>query len=84
MTEYHPKTFTHPGAVLRELLKERNQSVETLVTEGDARQQLWGIVEGRLPIKRWIAVLLEMKLGVRTEYWLEHQRLYDEHKPDTE
>lgn len=77
--EYSPKSVTHPGTDLEELLDHYGISLEDFSRKiEESENTIQSIINGNAPITKEIALKLSESLGVPSRYWLRRQEKYDE------
>lgn len=68
----------HPGELLEEILKPTGLTQEEAAEHiGVSRQQLNGVIKGRVRIEAEMAVRLALALDTSAEFWLNAQNLHD-------
>ncbi len=71
VTEFLPDWVSPPGATVRDILKERGQTISDFagamtLSVADARK----LLDGSAPITREVAILLSSVLGLSADFWL--------------
>ena len=78
--EYYPDCVSAPGVTLREMLEERSMTrVDLAARTGQGKKTINDIINGKTAITPGIALQLEKVLGLSATFWLERERLYQEH-----
>lgn len=68
----------HPGDLLRDELVARNiKHYELADVLGIARSVMSEIIHGKRKITPALAVKLENALGIKAEFWMKHQVIFD-------
>jgi HTH-type transcriptional regulator/antitoxin HigA len=78
--QYRPTSISHPGESLKDFLEEREMSQAELAERaGRPKKTINEIIKGKAPIMPDTAIQLERVLGAPASFWMNRQRLYDEH-----
>ena len=77
--EYRPKTISHPGETLLDLLEEKGMSqVQLAERSGRPKKTINEIIKGKVGITAETAIQLERVLGAPANFWITRQAQYDE------
>lgn len=78
--EYNPDYMSHAGTVLREKLQEMQMSSKEFAIRVDKPEEtISKILNGKSSITTEMAVLFESATKIPARFWINRQRLYDEH-----
>jgi addiction module HigA family antidote len=78
--EYYPQSIPHPGATLAEKLEELEMtSKEFALRTGKPEKTITAIIKGKSSITPDMAVMFENVTRIPANYWMNHQRGYDEY-----
>lgn len=73
-----PFEATHPGAMIKDEMKERNITQQELAEMTGIDSLVLGeIMEGKRPLSFSVATALEKSLDIPTEMWMNMQTQYD-------
>ena len=73
-----PFVATHPGAMIRDELKERGMTQKRLAEKmGVKPSVLSETINGKLPVSKNVAIALEKTLGIPAEIWMNLQNQYE-------
>lgn len=79
--QYFPQTVPHPGKTLDEKLEELNMGPkEFSLRTGKPEKTIIAVLKGDSNITPDMAILFENVTQIPANYWLNHQRHYDEFK----
>lgn len=77
--QYSPQSVPHPGEILREKLEEmRMGPKEFALRSGKPEKTIIAIIKGDSSITPDMAVQFESVTRIPANYWMNHQRYYDE------
>jgi len=78
--QYHPQSVPHPGDTLREKLDEMNMGPkEFALRTGKPEKTIIAIIRGDSSITPDMAVQFESVTKIPANFWMNHQRNYDEY-----
>jgi len=79
LNQYYPKTVSHPGSTLKEILEEKEMGAkEFAVRTGKPEKTISDVLNEKSNITPEMAVLFEQVLKIPTHFWMNRQRSYDE------
>jgi len=78
--QYFPQTVSHPGSTLEEKLEEMGMGPkEFALRSGKPEKTITAVLKGDSSITADMAVLFENVTRIPANYWMNHQRNYDEY-----
>lgn len=78
--EYFPSVVFHPGETLAEKLEEMNMGPkEFALRTGKPEKTIIAVLDGKSAITPDMAVLFESVTKIPANFWMNHQRSYDEY-----
>jgi addiction module HigA family antidote len=78
--QYFPQTVSHPGSTLEEKLYEMGMGPkEFALRSGKPEKTITAVLKGDSSITADMAVLFENVTRIPANYWMNHQRNYDEY-----
>lgn len=78
--QYHPQSVPHPGDTLKEKLEEMNMGPkEFALRTGKPEKTIIAIIKGDSSITPDMAVQFESVTKIPANFWMNHQRNYDEY-----
>lgn len=80
LNQYYPKTVSHPGSTLKEILEEKEMGTkEFAIRTGKPEKTISDVINEKSSITPEMAVLFEQVLKIPTHFWMNRQRSYDEY-----
>lgn len=80
LNQYYPKTVSHPGSTLKEILEEKEMGAkEFAVRTGKPEKTISDVINEKSNITPEMAILFEQVLKVPAHFWMNRQRSYDEY-----